>query len=1029
MNDRDEVPSETSINEMSVDDLSEGLIEIYDPEFAKDSLTNVYNRDESILISHTPVKLEDLSPGYNSNWSDIEDQYSNEIERSLAKINLNDGLISNIDKVIADRVLAMDQTEDEEVKDVFQYEIQQLESVKDDRLILNAKLEERIAYLQNSEDPLNAKIPSSEISSEVDLILLDAPKEMNKELEEEFAQVFKRSTSIAQTDVYDTDLIKEMLNDNQDPNLIIHNIPEIRTLQQELTLLEVEMVNASIKKRKKLEKQIKKKYQKLADEELKNARVIEQLSEDRYKSNMARISALNAVMSETVNENDWLMKEVEYFLNKANSDRYDAKATRKKAAPEIDEIKKNYLLREAFLFDQTAIEYQEKVIAIYENAVLLSNQDEEYLATLKSGEIPAEEQLEDNSSIDEVDSEALVGVDATTVSGNKRSEPLENRSVALADVINRNRLRELIAIDHNFSEEEIAELESKPALVNYLRGVSDLDSLESERAILINHRNELAREVVTIEQRIGLLSSALDVSEEESIRAGLEAELETLVASAQVLYQKVDDKEYEVYLKTQEVVDLGERLRISFDEIDLDGLATEINAEESLAINEEAITNSETSVETDLNSTESEENDISVVPVVEEVLPEPLAEGVIPTISETRPLMPSTAVDFRDFENPEFLSEEIFVRLDGPVYSESNPIPVDVTMPRGVIYKVQVGAFRNLIPQDHFDEFAPMAAEKLNSGITRYTVGLFPSFEGADDAKVGIRGMGYSDAFVVAFRDGVRISLTDAKSATGEELIVSNDGPVIKNVESDPATNSNASVTTTDATIPATASNYITNESSTAEDARDYYNSFTDAAEATQVEALSGLFYTVQVGVYSNPVPSKDLFYIKPLNSEMIDEGRIRYSSGRYNSLIDASVRKEEIRVTGISDAFVTAYYNGKRIGVSGASSVLQNEGVDELEINNTLEDRSFPASNLSFDLYIGSFENEVPAEAARAMLFLEEEWGVFQISEGSKTTYFTGRILSADQAHSAAAAFEEYGVSNIRIRAFEDDVEVPFSD
>ena len=322
-----------------------------------------------------------------------------------------------------------------------------------------------------------------------------------------------------------------------------------------------------------------------------------------------------------------------------------------------------------------------------------------------------------------------------------------------------------------------------------------------------------------------------------------------------------------------------------------------------------------------------------------------------------------------------------------------------------------------------------MAAEKLNNGITRYTAGLFPSFEAADDAKVDIRGMGYSDAFVVVFRDGVRISLTDAKSATGEELIVSNDGPVVQNIEPAPATNSNTPATTPAATVPTTASNSITNDSATAEDARDYYDSFTDAAEATQVEALSGLFYTVQVGVYSKPVPSQDLFHIKPLNSELIERGRIRYSSGRYNSLIDASVRKEEIRATGINDAFVTAYYNGKRIGVAGASSVLQNEGVDELEINNTLEDRPAPISNSSFDVYIGSFENEVPAETARAMLFLEEEWGIFQISEGLKTTYFTGRILSADQAQSAAAAFEGYGVNNIRIRAFKDDVEVPFSD
>ena len=94
---------------------------------------------------------------------------------------------------------------------------------------------------------------------------------------------------------------------------------------------------------------------------------------------------------------------------------------------------------------------------------------------------------------------------------------------------------------------------------------------------------------------------------------------------------------------------------------------------------------------------------------------------------------------------------------------------------------------------------------------------------------------------------------------------------------------------------------------------------------------IKGLFFTVQIGVYSKPVPSSSLFNIKPLNTELIRSGLIRYTTGQYNSVEEASARKDEIRLIGVKDAFVTAYFNGERISIAKAKELLNKFGAEIL--------------------------------------------------------------------------------------------------
>lgn len=294
----------------------------------------------------------------------------------------------------------------------------------------------------------------------------------------------------------------------------------------------------------------------------------------------------------------------------------------------------------------------------------------------------------------------------------------------------------------------------------------------------------------------------------------------------------------------------------------------------------------------------------------------------------TTPSTPSSPVDpgfYGDdeansyfFNTPDVLTKNLFVRTSRAVYSEERPIPMNPSMPKGVYYCVQIGAFRNAIPQNLFDEFAPLIGEKNASGITRYTAGFFLNFENADQVKLEIRRMGYSDAFVVAYRDGKRIPMYEAIAITdGDAALASLEKEYIYGDGGAAPASKPAAASTTP----------VSSETNSEERNANYYKGTPNAVPAIQVETVSGLFYTVQVGVYSKPVPSASLKNISPVNSELTSTKKIRYTSGIYNNLQAAVDQRNQAKNLGINDAFITAYYNGKRITLSEADRLIKENG------------------------------------------------------------------------------------------------------
>ncbi|MBL0049350.1 MAG: PD40 domain-containing protein [Bacteroidetes bacterium] len=311
-------------------------------------------------------------------------------------------------------------------------------------------------------------------------------------------------------------------------------------------------------------------------------------------------------------------------------------------------------------------------------------------------------------------------------------------------------------------------------------------------------------------------------------------------------------------------------------------------------------------------------------------------------------------------ERNELIREAVFTKVNKAIYSKNNPIPINTTLPSGIIFKVQIGAFRNPIPQDLFKGFDPISGETSATGITRYTAGYFKNFEAANGAKREINTIGYKDAFVVAFCNGKRISIPEATAMIRDGKTCANEfiadaGPLVKAPINTVQDNNAAKKEEPVAESTTLAGNALRNEQLNNEEnsaatqqqtttpIQEVKSTETASSQSNPVqveeipsgpvapsvsfEEVKGLVYTVQVGVYSKPILANQLFNIQPLYFERTPNGLYRYTSGIFDNLEIATQAKANIVGIGVKDAFVTTYFNGARIPVEQAKKMEAEQG------------------------------------------------------------------------------------------------------
>lgn len=78
----------------------------------------------------------------------------------------------------------------------------------------------------------------------------------------------------------------------------------------------------------------------------------------------------------------------------------------------------------------------------------------------------------------------------------------------------------------------------------------------------------------------------------------------------------------------------------------------------------------------------------------------------------------------------------------------------------GVVFKVQIGAFRNKDLSKYFENNENFGGES-EDGMQKITLGQFRDYWEADTFKKYLREMGVKDAWIVPYKDGVRVPIKD----------------------------------------------------------------------------------------------------------------------------------------------------------------------------------------------------------------------------------------------------------------------------
>ena len=356
--------------------------------------------------------------------------------------------------------------------------------------------------------------------------------------------------------------------------------------------------------------------------------------------------------------------------------------------------------------------------------------------------------------------------------------------------------------------------------------------------------------------------------------------------------------------------------------------------------------------------------------------------------------------------------ETSFKIIDKQVVDVSVPLPVNIKNPSGLVYRVQVGAFRKPVPNEFFREFSPVSGDILPNGLTCYMAGYFNNVNTASTAKNDIRTIGYKDAFIVAYCDGKRISFAEAKAleASGACVPLSDNELKIAVLESFPTP-----------TILETNAVSVQNQPEEIKPVVDVtYNQAPGAVEAVAVESLEALFFTVQVGVYNKPIKQEQLPGFTELFTSKSAKGQIRYSSGKFQSVEDAKTRRKEAVEKGVADAFIVAYYQGKRITITEANQLVARLGASVFEEKPKLESSPSATNNTSttnsvsgepivilqnkeVEEKVFKFEQTVDEENVRALLEQLNQNGIFTYNP--QTSKVSSNYLKENQITSAFAS------------------------
>jgi hypothetical protein len=186
----------------------------------------------------------------------------------------------------------------------------------------------------------------------------------------------------------------------------------------------------------------------------------------------------------------------------------------------------------------------------------------------------------------------------------------------------------------------------------------------------------------------------------------------------------------------------------------------------------------------------------------------------------------------------------------------------------GVIYRIQIGAFAKTPDLSKYDEVGKVIPISTTDGLTRVYHGVYNTYEEAAEDKQRLISMGFTEVLIKAFATkGVKVPAGGVQPAAK---------PGYHEVDE---------------------SNYDANK----------------------------VRFKVQVGSFSKMIPNElaaKFIEFGNVTSEATDAGVIRYFVGSFGSSSEARGLLQQVRDSGLGDAFLVGEYEGKTISVTQAKKL-----------------------------------------------------------------------------------------------------------
>ena len=829
------------------------------------------------------------------------------------------------------------------------------------------------------------------------------------------------------------------------------------------------------KKEKKIQQKIDDLQEKKLKKEIQLAEVYQLANEQEIAISKANLELVKSE-SRALVSNSYEFKQGEQYEKAADELLFQAEAIRNEAALENDLVERNKLLVKATNSELAATQKLATAKKLFAEALVEDVSVSETLNPTKGSTTFSSDEL--NDKVDSLNEMASVNFEkASAIKLKAVNTKNEERSALLFEAEQLESLareQSSVAIQINSKAERVKAYEE--AIVEQQVLAENLKTANVDKIVTSNEYQSYYNQQLEINE----LATQLNAVEQEAIAYDKLFKQQTIAANAyfnKAINEKDPQKKNQYIAKAKALKENAILNKTSADEIaqEVDLLAKEVrkkkvaqaevissldeNTSNSIiAISRASDFASETIIaevveqnlandatdqfdEKPVSESFSQSNEDQKVSTTEDLEPKQSNESLdlvdqridsqnlSTRVNNEAPTVELAAVTLSSFKAPEKIESDIFIVNSETSYSESNPIPVNPPHPDGLIFKVQVGAFRRPIPQDLFKGFAPISAEKVRDDITRYRVGYFKNEQNANTSKNTIRGLGYSDAFVVAIYNGDRIPVSEARALIANNPAIAQAATSSPSITTPAQDSQSAAVNSTqdeEVDQPLTSNSDVQSTPITPEvqnlNSPSYVEDLSDdAAEVNPVENIKGLFYSVQIGAFSKPLDKDNAFNISPLVIQNVNR-LYKYSTGIFNSVQEAKVRKDEMNQLGLADAFIVAFFDGSRITIAKSLELAANNSPAIKKQNSEDNGVTVLPANEGKEYYVnlGVFNDSVPKAVSNALLSMKE-FRIKPRSLGDFRQYLSGVFTTLEKAQDAQQKFTDLGIQDAEVVEYED--------